>query len=99
MDFDDLDDMIDLDLLEEIEMRRDRRPKIYKLRYDPFDLDDYDFKTKYRFTKPYAARIIDILRADLQNDNRGSAISPELQVLSALRTWARAEVTSQMKIF
>lgn len=69
-----------------------RKTKSYKNRFDPFDLDDKSFKSKYRFTKAYARKIIDLVKDDIKKDKRGGAISPELQVLTALRSWARQEI-------
>lgn len=72
---------------------RSRKPKKYKKRQNPFDLHDEDFKTKYRCTKKYALEIVRIVRPDIRVlDRRGSAVTPELQVLTALRAWARSEV-------
>lgn len=69
-----------------------RRRKVYKSRANPFDLRDVDFKMKYRFTKQYVTEIVRILEPDLIRDVRGCSVSPELQVLIALRAWGRSEV-------
>ncbi|KAL0830007.1 hypothetical protein ABMA28_003465 [Loxostege sticticalis] len=55
-------------------------------------MDDEDFRYKYRFTKRFGLKIVDLLREDLAYDPRGHALSPELQVACALRNWARHEI-------
>lgn len=48
---------------------------------------------KYRFSKRFGERIVDLLRGDLSHDRRGFPLSPEMQVACALRNWARHEVS------
>ncbi|PSN42721.1 DNA polymerase delta subunit 2 [Blattella germanica] len=60
-------------------------------RYDPFALSDGDFKSKYRFSKEYARLIANFVEEYLHKDTRGAALTSELQVLVALRTWTRNE--------
>lgn len=69
-----------------------RRKKVYQPRYDPFSLQDVEFKRRYRFSKDTATYIINLVRQDLQLDPRGCSTSPELQVLTAIRCWGRREV-------
>ncbi|KAK4880092.1 hypothetical protein RN001_008238 [Aquatica leii] len=92
--FDDL-----MDLVEDVEQIYDlydlhnvRKIKNYKTRQDPFQLNDADFKRKYRFSKEYVKAIVDLVKENIELDSRGGSISCELQVLAALRTWARNEV-------
>lgn len=69
-----------------------RRNRIYKERVDPFCLSDIDFKSKYRFAKDTVQYIVGMVQEELQLDSRGYGTSPQLQVLVALRCWARGEV-------
>lgn len=85
----DLMDLEDLDMLE-TPWRYDR----HRHRLNPFELGDEDFKYKYRFTKRFGEKIVDLLREDLAHDSRGCPLSPELQVVCALRNWARHEVSA-----
>lgn len=94
----DLNDyLLDIEGIEEIEVINNggnRKRKEYKTRFNAFVLSDEDFKAKYRFTKQYIQIITDIVKEDLEHDPRGGSISCELQVLIALRTWARNEVST-----
>jgi hypothetical protein len=85
-------DMMDLDDLDLLEMSR--RTNRRRQRLNPFDLDDEDFRYKYWFTNCFGQKIVDILRKDLNHDPRGCPLSPELQVVFALRNWARHEVSA-----
>lgn len=70
-----------------------RRLKIYKTRENLFEkLDEEEFRTKYRFSKTTALYVIDIVKGNLEHDLRGGAVAPYLQVLTAIRTWARGEL-------
>ncbi|KAH9636125.1 hypothetical protein HF086_007077 [Spodoptera exigua] len=87
-------DMIDLMDLEDLDMlETSRRSNRRRYRWNPFESSEEDFRYKYRFTKRFGAKIVDILREDLCHDPRGCPLSPELQVVCALRNWARHEVT------
>ncbi|KAL0811461.1 hypothetical protein ABMA28_009861 [Loxostege sticticalis] len=81
-----------LDMWDAEEETPNRKRKEYKERRDPFLLSDEDFKTKYRFTKNYINKIVNLIKEDIVRDTRGCGVSPELQVLTAIRTWARQEV-------
>ncbi|CAG9837592.1 unnamed protein product [Diabrotica balteata] len=89
----------DLRLIEQLNDHRNQRNnihlrhiKIYKIRKNPLEeLEENEFKCKYRFSKATAVFIIDMLRDDLSGDSRGGHIPPHLKVLSAIRTWARGE--------
>ncbi|XP_028177228.1 putative nuclease HARBI1 [Ostrinia furnacalis] len=81
-----------IDMWDDDEDQSNRKGKMYKKRADPFLLDDAEFKYKYRFSKEYILKIVNFIRNDIIQDRRGCGISPELQVLAALRTWARQEV-------
>lgn len=74
------------------------RRKVYRNRIDPFSLDDEDFRKRYRFMKSTATFIINLVREDLMLDRRGSGISPEIQVLTAIRCWGRREVSKMRKM-
>ncbi|XP_041974078.1 putative nuclease HARBI1 [Aricia agestis] len=50
-----------------------------------------DFRKKYRFTKESVRYIVSLVSEELQKDRRGGGITPELQVLTALRCWGRRE--------
>ncbi|GBP70875.1 hypothetical protein EVAR_53539_1 [Eumeta japonica] len=65
-----------------------RKRKTYKNRYDPFTLKEEEFKNKYRFTKAYARYVVELVREDIQQNSKGGGFSTELQVCTALRTWA-----------
>lgn len=69
-----------------------RLPKQYKKRVDPMGLDDVEFRYKYRFTKENMKKIINLVKEELEVDKRGGGISPDLQVMSAIRYWGRHEV-------
>ncbi|CAK1597378.1 unnamed protein product [Parnassius mnemosyne] len=71
-----------------------RRPDRHRHRVNPFELSDEDFRYKYRFSKRFGEKIVGILREDLVHDPRGCPLSPEIQVVCALRNWARHEVSA-----
>ncbi|KAG7296712.1 hypothetical protein JYU34_020593 [Plutella xylostella] len=95
MDLIDLVDLEDVDILED--QREPRRGGENRLRLNPFLLDDEQFRYKYRFTKRFGQKIVDLLRDQLVQDPRGCPLSPELQVVCALRNWARHEVRKVYK--
>ncbi|KAI8430399.1 hypothetical protein MSG28_000684 [Choristoneura fumiferana] len=70
-----------------------RRRKVYNQRANPIeDLPDIEFRRRYRFDKETVQFIIQLVRADLTKDRRGASLTPELQVLTAIRCWGRKEV-------
>ncbi|CAG5034366.1 unnamed protein product [Parnassius apollo] len=83
----DLMDLEDLDMLETT-----RRPDRHRQRMNTFELSDENFRYKYRFSKRFGKKIVDLLREDLVHDSRGCPLSPEIQVVCALRNWARHEI-------
>ncbi|XP_022819358.1 putative nuclease HARBI1 [Spodoptera litura] len=56
------------------------------------ELQDHEFKSKYRFSRATASFIIDMVKNSLAGDARGGFIPPYLKVLTAIRTWARGEI-------
>lgn len=88
-------DFIDDVEVEEVEyVDRIRKEKIYKFRMNPLEsLDDNDFKKKYRFSKETFQYILNLIEHDIACDVRGGSIPAYLQLLTALRTWARGEVS------
>lgn len=74
------------------EMDREQTPrkrKSYKNRFDPFTLNKEDFRKKYRFSKIYTKKNVDLVRSDIEIKTNGGGLSAEIQVCTALRTWAR----------
>ena len=62
-----------------------RQPVRRRVRLQPFDLPDREFKARYRFSKDGVSRLVDILRPHLKHrDNRGSPFSPEQIVCCGL---------------
>lgn len=90
----------DLRVIEELNELQNQIPlvrqvKIYKIRKNPLeDLQETDFKSKYRFSRSTAFFIIEMVKNHLAGDARGGFIPPHLKVLTAIRTWARGEVSS-----
>lgn len=80
MDLDRID-LIDLEDLEMLETPIQRRPHTHRHRINPFDMSDEDFQYKYRFTKRFGEKIVDLLQENLSQDPRGCPLSPELQVV------------------
>lgn len=90
-----IEDLRVIDNITEVEnlMPLMRRVKHYKIRRNPLEeLQEGEFKKKYRFSKHTAAMIIDMVKNNLAGDARGGFIPPHLKVLAAIRTWARGEV-------
>ncbi|CAG9128856.1 unnamed protein product [Plutella xylostella] len=88
-----MNNLINIQLIARIDANRvRRRRKVYRRRKDPFTLDDIEFKKRYRFNKDTVRRITHLVRHEITRGPRGLAVSPELQVLTALRCWARNEV-------
>lgn len=70
---------------------------MYKIRKNPLeDLQECEFKSKYRFSRSTALFIIDMVKNHLAGDTRGGFIPPHLKVLTAIRTWARGEVSQYL---
>ncbi|XP_050551713.1 putative nuclease HARBI1 [Spodoptera frugiperda] len=80
------------DTLEMEDEEPPRKKKVYKTRFDPFSLEEDEFRSKYRFTKKYVKYVVDLIREDIKQTKKGGGISVELQVCTALRVWARQEV-------
>lgn len=87
-----MNSIISISTIARITDAHERRRKIYKRRRNPFVLRDFSFELKYRFNKQTIRRIVDIIEDDLVLNRRGGSVSPELQVLIALRCWGRREV-------
>ncbi|CAK1603810.1 unnamed protein product [Parnassius mnemosyne] len=81
------------DIFDEIDREEPpRKRKFYKKRFDPFTLEEKDFRMKYRFSKVYMRKIVKLVQRDIELQASGGGLSVELQVCTALRTWARQEV-------
>lgn len=89
---DNLIDFIDEVDIDNIDVLRD--DNMIRVRVNPFEkYDDNNFKKKYRFSKAFATKILDLIKEDLPSDTRGSTIEPAIQVACALRYWARHQVS------
>ncbi|KAI4459706.1 apontic [Holotrichia oblita] len=69
-----------------------RNPKIYLERKNPLLIyDNAQFRKKYRMRKEVAEFIINLIRDEISNpeNNRGSPISAEVQVLATVRYLAK----------
>ncbi|KAI5643606.1 DDE superfamily endonuclease domain-containing protein [Phthorimaea operculella] len=83
----------DQELLEFIEIFQIRDIITPRVRVNPFELyNDVKFKQKYRFSKCFADKIVDIVKNYLPSDSRGGTIHPQIQVACALRYWARHQI-------
>ncbi|XP_045506248.1 putative nuclease HARBI1 [Colias croceus] len=71
---------------------RRRQRKHYKQRVNPLDLDEEEFRSRYRFGKHNMQQIINLVRDDLRVDTRGGGIPVELQVMAVIRYWGRHEI-------
>lgn len=72
-----IEDLRVLDEINEVEnhMMLTRRVKIYKIRKNPLEeLQEAEFKSKYRFSKSTAVFIIDMVKNNLAGDARGGSI-------------------------
>ncbi|KAF9413679.1 hypothetical protein HW555_008125, partial [Spodoptera exigua] len=90
-----IDDLRVLDEIDEVESHTVlvRRVKMYKIRKNPLEeLQENEFKSKYRFSRSTAVFIIDMIKNDLAGDARGGFIPPYLKVLAAIRIWARGKI-------
>lgn len=67
-----------------------RRERIFRDRQNPFEYyDDIDFRNRFRFTKPAAMVIIEMLRDEVQHPTaRNHAVPAHLQILAVLRFFA-----------
>lgn len=74
----------------EISTTEDRRQRTFRLRTDPFnDFTCEEFYRRYRFTKDCVRRLALLLGSNLQpKTRRNHPVSPELQLLAALRFYA-----------
>ena len=88
-------DIIDfLDFMDEDYVEHLRNNVIPRVRMNPFEhYDNASFKKKYRFSKDFANKIVDLVKEDLPSDPRGGTIDPQIQVACALRCWARHQVS------
>ena len=70
--------------------RLHRRGRLYRDRVDPLDkYDDLELYQRFRFGRADINNIVALLREDLEfGYNRKGSLSPELQVLIALRFYA-----------
>lgn len=80
------------DISTNCEENNQHRIKTFKQRKNPFDLQDEEFRYKYRFSKRTVNKIVDMLKPELTLNQRGKGTSTHLQVLTALRCWGRREV-------
>lgn len=93
VDFVDFIDEVDQDVIEYIEIFRIRDNTTTRVRVNPFEqFSDAKFKKKYRLSKCFANKILDLVKDDLPSDSRGCTINPQIQVACALRYWARHRV-------
>ena len=63
-------------------VRRARRRQ--RIRLDPYQLPDREFKQRYRFSKPGVRRLVAILVPFLEGEARNGPFSPEQIVCSGL---------------
>ncbi|CAK1596538.1 unnamed protein product [Parnassius mnemosyne] len=90
-----VDDMRVIDEINEVvkQIPLMRRVKFYKIRKNPLEeLQEAEFKIKYRFSRGTTVFPIDMMKNDLAGDSRGGFIPPHPNVLTAIRTWARGEI-------
>lgn len=78
----------DFAILEDVREFGSRR-KLYKERYHPFQLEDKDFYSRYRFDKDTVNFLIDVLNIEQPRNNRGLPIPISLQLLTTLRFLGR----------
>ncbi|XP_022823992.1 putative nuclease HARBI1 [Spodoptera litura] len=96
MDIIDFLDFIDEEDFYYVDSFRDNL--IPRVRINPFErYDDANFRKKYRFSKDFANKIVDLVKEDLPSDRRGGAIHPQIQVACALRCWARHQIFLQIQ--
>jgi len=66
-----------------------RRRKNFYQRHDPFtELNEQEFRHKYRMKKSSFRRLLDILRTQLEETHDPRATPPHMQLLIALRFYA-----------
>lgn len=78
--------------------RRVPRVRKRKARFNPLtDLNENQFRIKYRYTKENLRRIIEVVRDDLEIDYyeplKREQVPIDLQILSAVRLWGGTEVS------
>lgn len=75
----------------EIREMRNHDPRVFRERLDPFDIySDREFRTRYRLSKDCARFVIELVEDRLCSPSeRGNDISSALQVLIALRFYAK----------
>ncbi|CAK1596572.1 unnamed protein product [Parnassius mnemosyne] len=90
-----IDDMRMIDEINEVvnQIPLMRRVKFYKIHKNLLEeLQEAEFKIKYRFSCGTAVFLIDMVKNDLAGDSRGGFIPPHLKILTVIRTWARGEI-------
>ncbi|KAK7873799.1 hypothetical protein R5R35_005784 [Gryllus longicercus] len=91
-DIESVEEVVFMDEIFDCEQPR-RKKKSYRARVSPLEMySDAEFRRKYRFSKEGAIKLIDLFGAQLKSDGRGGKLSPDLQILTALRCWGRNEV-------
>ncbi|XP_064472453.1 putative nuclease HARBI1 [Ornithodoros turicata] len=85
-----MNELRELNEVDEIDAFQSNFTRTVRDRLDPFRTwGERVFRHRYRFTKDTVRFIIEMVRPDLQNSELYDAISLELQVLSALRFFAK----------
>ncbi|KAK7790669.1 hypothetical protein R5R35_002444 [Gryllus longicercus] len=91
-DIESVEEVVFMDEIFDCEQPR-RKKKSYRARVSPLEMySDAEFRRKYRFSREGAIKLIDLFGAQLKSDGRGGKLSPDLQILTALRCWGRNEV-------
>ena len=87
----DIDERIEEDLRIINDIQNFRRQKVYSSREDPFQINDVQFFSRYRFDKESVRYIIDLLKNNLPKikSNRGLPINHSLMVLVSLHFFTR----------
>ena len=66
-----------------------RRNRLFRERFYPLnEYDDVELYARFRFRRADIVEIVDLIRDDLVADRRQYTLSPEMQVLVALRFYA-----------
>lgn len=86
--FDDIDHAIEV---REVNAIRDRNPRVFRNRIDPFEIyNDREFRQRYRLSKECARFVISLVEERLSSVSvRRNILSPTLQILIALRYYAK----------
>jgi hypothetical protein len=77
-----------------LDMGQIRNPRIYRARENPFQkYTDREFKNRYRFTKAQVENLYGLLGNEflIEND-RGNPVDGKLQLMCALRYFARGQI-------